>query len=470
MAQAEFFHQMCANVEMRPSDWPCAITETRTVAAQVGSSLFTWVAVALSGALLAASGRRYTWAIPTAFAAVATVIDVSDNSERLFGVTSLPIGSGHPSGFWFEHPVASVAGDLLLVSIPAAAVAFVLRPSRRLPAPAPKRHASWVATCSVVGAIAGMQMLWSHLQIPHLVQPSFGHSLVATGLIALTAAMLGTDRRFWPWALVPAAILLSLGPTMAVAGIPARFVTLTWFAAVAPLGFGGMIGSLWRPIAMRLSGERTPTVRTPVRRPLRPVVVLHALAIGMLAASLIAVRNDPLPYQLAMGLPTYLGVRDAAFDTRTEMNLLLAIEALERHEAEHGSFAGFDVADGERLAPEMDWTDRGRVAWPLRISLADVSRTQATVVVRSATGSVFCARTDGASATYGSAAPRGHGFRDPTVVSRAVAACDERTLTSDVVATVDLDAMCAVADEYSLMPCRAVQRNVADDLASPTID
>ena len=71
-AQVESLHEMCANLEMRPADWPCAIDQTRTVAAQVGSSLFTWLAVAASGVLLAASGRRYTWAIPTVLAAVAT--------------------------------------------------------------------------------------------------------------------------------------------------------------------------------------------------------------------------------------------------------------------------------------------------------------------------------------------------------------------------------------------------------------
>ena len=112
--------------------------------------------------------------------------------------------------------------------------------------------------------------------------------------------MLGTDRRFWPWALVPAAILLSLGPTMAVAGLPAGFVTLSWFASVAPLGVAALLGSSWRPIAMRLSGgARVRPVRTPATRRLRPVVVLHALAIGMLAVSLIAVRNDPLPIQIS---------------------------------------------------------------------------------------------------------------------------------------------------------------------------
>ena len=328
-------------------------------------------------------------------------------------MTSLPIGSGHPTSFWFDRPLASVAVDLVLVSIPAAAVAFVVRPPRRPPAAAPKRHASWVATFAVVGGIAAMQMLWPRLPISHLVQTNFEHSLVATGVIALTAAMLGTDRRFWPWALVPAAILLSLGPTMAVAGLPARFVTLSWFASVAPLGLAALLGSAWRPIAMRLSGgEGARAVRTPTPRRLRPIVVLDALGVGMLAVSLIAVRNDPLPIQISASLPTFLGVREVAFDARTEMNLLLAVDALERYRAERGSFAGFDADAGERLAQEMAWTDRMQVAWPLRVSVAEVSRSDATVVIRSATGSVFCARTDGSSATYGSAAPRGHGFRD----------------------------------------------------------
>ena len=54
-------------------------------------------------------------------------------------------------------------------------------------------------------------------------------------------------------------------------------------------------------------------------------------------------------------------------------------------------------------------------------------------------------------------------------MTRAIAACDARPLTPDVAATVDLDAMCALVDEQSLMLCRAVQRKISVDLASPTI-
>lgn len=44
-AQVDAFHEICANLEMRPSDRPCAMTETRAGAAQIGSWLFTWLAV-----------------------------------------------------------------------------------------------------------------------------------------------------------------------------------------------------------------------------------------------------------------------------------------------------------------------------------------------------------------------------------------------------------------------------------------
>jgi len=144
---------------------------------------------------------------------------------------------------------------------------------------------------------------------------------------------------------------------MALAAIPSRYVALSWFSGVLPLMAAGFIGSLWRPIAMRLSGDRTRPGERSVAR-LRPTAVLNASAVALLAVSMIAVRADPLGVQIATALPTYLGEREVAMDVRTKMNLLEAVGALERYHAEQGTFAGFDAAMGESLAPDLRWLDR----------------------------------------------------------------------------------------------------------------
>src|SRR6185436_5236941 len=151
--------------QMAPSDWPCAISSTRVLWSQVGSSLLTFLAIALPGAILAASGRRFTWAIPVGLAAVATglVLELAPGSpsgEQRFGVASMPMAFGGASGsFLVTHPSVAIAMDLVLVSVPALAIAFVVRPTRRPRATTPKRHASWVATFVVAGALAAMWML-----------------------------------------------------------------------------------------------------------------------------------------------------------------------------------------------------------------------------------------------------------------------------------------------------------------------
>ena len=56
-------------------------------------------------------------------------------------------------------------------------------------------------------------------------------------------AMLGTDRRWWPWALVPVAVVLSLGPAMLVMSLPTTLTAFSWFAGVVPLVCAGFVGS-----------------------------------------------------------------------------------------------------------------------------------------------------------------------------------------------------------------------------------
>ena len=200
-AQFESFREWCTRFEMAPGDWPCAIGHTHIVVSLVASSLLTGLALAIPGVLLVASGRRFTSLIPVTLGATATGVAVVFSPgavERLFGVNQSVIGSGDPGGYWFTHPVLAGVVDLVLVSVPAIAVAVLVRPARR-PRPVEiRRHASWVATFAVVGTIAIFRIALTHVPDEDLFVTATSFTLVATGTMALFGAMLGTDRRWWP--------------------------------------------------------------------------------------------------------------------------------------------------------------------------------------------------------------------------------------------------------------------------------
>lgn len=470
-AEYESFRSWCTRFEMAPGDWPCAIGHTHIVVALVASSLLTGLALAIPGLLLAASGRRFTSLIPMTLAALATGVAVAlspGGSERLFGVNQSVIGSGDPGGYWFAHPVLAGVVDLVLVSVPAIAVAVLMRPARR-PRPIEiRRHASWVATFAIVGTIAIFRIALTHVPGEDLFATATSFTLIATGTMALFGAMLGTDRRWWPWALVPAALFLSLGPTMAIASIPTNFTALTWFASVLPLAVSGFIGSLWRPTAERLSGVRVARPRTAgTSRTVRPIAVLNAAAAGLLAVSLLAVRYDPLPVQISASLPTFLGQRVLAQDVRAKTNLSGAIAVAETYRDANGTFEGFDAAAGELAAPEFRWLDRV-THQPLVLTVASADENSVRFLTQSASGPMFCMQRTSDGITYGVAEHRPPSEAGPTLAERATLACGSTRYTAQALAMFDVDQMCdGVSDDGTLI-CRGAQKLIRETLASPT--
>jgi hypothetical protein len=471
-AEFESFRGWCTRVEMVPGDWPCAIGQTHIVVALVASSLLTGLALAVPGLLLAASGRRLSSLIPVTLGAVATGVEAMlspAGSERLFGVNQSLIGSGDPGGYWFAHPVLAAVVDLILVSVPAVAIVLLVRPVRRPRHIAIRRHASWVATFAVVGTIAIFRMALARVPGEELFAPALSFTLISTGTMALFGAMLGTDRRWWPWALVPAAFFLSLGPTMAVASIPTTLTALTWFASVLPLAVVGFIGSLWRPIAERLSGVRVawPLVMSSPRT-VRPTTVLNAAAVALLVVSLLAVRYDPLPVQIATPLPTFLGARVLAQDVRTMTNLWEAIDVAESYREANGTFDGFDAAAGEVVAPAFRWLDRV-THQPLVLTVASANEDSVRFLAQSASGPMFCMQRTDEGVTYGVAEQRPPSEAGPTLADRAMLACGSTPFTPRALAMFDLGAMCEGADDQVILLCRSVQKLIRETLASPTV-
>lgn len=461
------FAHWCGDL-LLPRDWHCRLTETDFLLTYAGGSLLIGLGLAVPGVVLAASGRRLSAVLPVALAAAAAwmivVLDGRGGSNQLFGLAESFAGSSRETSFWHLHTEAAILADVALVSVPALAVAFVLRPpGRPRPADLP-RHAAWASTIAIGAAIAVIRVVWADLPYERYLSAPLDDVAISIGLMALFGSMLGTDRRWWPWALVPMAVLLSLGPATAVMSIPTTYTAFTWFGDALPLTVIGLVASLWRPLATRFArrraepaGAATATARPSVRPRVRPVVVLNALAGTLLLVSVLAARMDPLPFQISTVLPTYLGARELAQDVRTKTNLSEAVAAMEAYRTEHGTYLGFDASVGETTVPELAWSD-GPTGEELVVRITEASSTTAQVVARSGSRSVFCAQTLGAGITYGEAG-RGQ-------VGLARAACGSTPLTSDALRMLDVEGLCVGVDD-AIVLCRSVQRLIRETLATP---
>ncbi|MGH2590526.1 MAG: hypothetical protein ACRDGW_06990, partial [Actinomycetota bacterium] len=381
------FAAMCGDL-LQAGDWHCRLTENDFLLSFAGGSLLIGLGLAVPGVVLAASGRRLSAVLPVALAAAGAwaivVLDGRAGSNQLFGIAETFASSGGRSAFWRVHTEAAILADVVLVSVPAFAVAYVLRPPRRPPPADLPRHAVWASTITIGAAIAAIRVGWADLPHEQYLSAPLDDVAISMAVMALFGSMLGTDRRWWPWALAPAAVLLSLGPATAVMSIPSNLTAFTWFADALPLFVVGFAASLWRPLAMRFARRRAepahPATETATRR-MRPVVVLNAFAGSLLLVTVFAARFDPLGIQIATSLPTYLGARELAQDVRTKTNLTLAIAAMDEYRAEHGTYRGFDNGAGESRVPELAWSDVP-TGEELVVRITEASRTGAQVIAR----------------------------------------------------------------------------------------
>ncbi len=447
---------------MRPGDWPCRVTASDFLWSYTGGSILIWFGLATPGIVLAASGRRASSLTPSAVAAVGAIVisavALPSGSTQPFGIADTFFASGEVGRFWSVHTALTIVFDLVLVSTPALAVAFVLRPRRRPRPPALPRHAVWASTLTIGAAIAVIRIAWPSLPHEEFFSGPFDDIALSMAVMVLFGAMLGTDRRWWPWALVPAAVLLSLGPATALMSIPSNLTTFMWFADALPLAFVGLVASLWRPLTIRFAGRRaadSPSIEASA--PTHPrTLLLHASAAGLLVVSILAAGLDPLGIEIATPLPTYLGPRELAQDVRTKMNLIQAIDAMKSYRAERGTFRGFDAAAGERLAPELRWSDSA-TGDTLLVRIARTTAATGQVVALSGSGSAFCAETSSAGVTYGVA--------ESVALARAV--CGSEQLDTAALRMIDIDTFCDDADDTAIVLCRHVQRLLREILASP---
>lgn len=93
---------------------------------------------------------------------------------------------------------------------------------------------------------------------------------------------------------------------------------------------------------------------------------------------------------IAIGLPTFLGLRKRAQDRAAQSDLRNALTAAKAYYTDDETFVGFNAAEGELIEPSLEWVNGGPAVDPRKvyIKLADVDEFVATA--KSASGEVFC--------------------------------------------------------------------------------
>ena len=492
---------LCSRLAMHPGDWPCRVTDANTVLVYVVGSLSVGVGLAIPCMVLASTGRRVTalvpLALPVAIAALWSMTSALWYMEaRAYGRPYLgmwpTLGTGAPTTFWFRHTALATAVDMLLLAAPAVAVVVFARPARERPA----ARGSWLSTINALAicAAGSAVLLWGSVAVArHLWPAEFaftsgepGGWIVPAVAMATFGALLGRDRRWWPWIFAPVAVLLT-GATMTVLMSSVEHVwNLSGFGAAIPYFGIGLICSFVQPLALRLSRGRAPVGIEPIAafeeqadpaepgqevrgvRRVRPRVLAAGAAAALLVVSASAFLLDPSPARYAEVVPTYLGARTYVQDLRTRTDLWRGMVAVDRYRNRHGSLAGFDAATARAAAPAVAWTD-GIPASSPQIGLAFLRFGRwPTLVSFSESGTAYCARDGLAGITYGTYEARSGQHLGPArVFIEAMATCDSAPLTPAAMRPFPVGQLCDGAADDALVICRGVQNMLRRMMETP---
>jgi hypothetical protein len=443
-------------------DWFCHPIPWTARTGFVAASLLAAAAFALPCAILAATGRRLSALAPLLALPLVTHPAMLYANDLLWW-----------QGTWPASRVAGILVSVALILVPAGLVIAVRRPR------IPSRVRIPVVAAAAAGITCGLAILPIRYPTDAMFERHFamiGGSFDSRSFLwpavamALFAAVLGPDRRWWPWTLAPAALLLSFAPAAALLVGPEGILDWSLFGAVVPLFLVGLVWSAWRPlaftIARRLDRARPAVVgegvvdgsavapRDPARH--RPAIV-GGFAAAVLCLSLVVFVADPLPAQIGTALPTYLGVRGSVGDLRMKMNLRTAMEAMDRYRSETGSYEGFDEAAGVELEPTLAWTTRSTMT-PLRVWIVDAGTDVARVAGVSDSGNAFCLQRTSDGLTYGTARGEFGGSEQEAALRAAISACDRAPWTDAALQAPPWRTMCTGLDRAGgYLICRMVQ-------------
>ena len=456
------------------ADWFCRPLPGTLRGAYSGALLLVAAGLVLPAAILAATGRRLTAIVPL-LVAPAVTFQSALIYDRWWA------GTWRDDG-WTVHVVTA----LLLLAPVIAVMLLVRRRDRatRRSVPLLACAAAWLA---LAAPIAGIAKVAHDMSLRH--DEVLGGTLGPTGLVASTAvviglfgALLGPDRRWWPWSLVPVAFLLSAGPSLLLMQQgPNRWTDWSRFGAVVPLFAVGLVASAWRPLAERIGARIRPddaTTQGVAERPaewtpravvdptrVRPTVVLNALGAGLLIVSLVLFRADPLPAQIGVALPTFVGARASISDLRTRQLLRQALTDMDTFRSEEGSYRGFDDVVAGEIDPVLTWRTGAADPVPdgshvLTMGIATATSTTARIVAVSPSGNAFCIQRDASGVSYGSGSGpgRSNGATSERSIDRALAACGSTPWSSAALRPFPIASMCDGLDpESGYLICRMVQ-------------
>src|SRR5205085_1166212 len=204
-------------LQMQPQDWVCRADSGRTVGVYLVASLLVWFGLAIPCAVLASSGRKLAAFAPLLVLCVlpfvwgtwawATVAQSSSPDATYLG--ALDFGSLMGSGQL--HTTGGPILDLLLVALPAL---FVPSRTRVIEPPFWKRYAPRLAIVVCIGASVGVVWIAQTMNLvprSSLWLSGTGEWFTPAAIMFVFGALLGRERRCWPWIFAPAGILLSLG-------------------------------------------------------------------------------------------------------------------------------------------------------------------------------------------------------------------------------------------------------------------
>ena len=274
-------------------------------------------------------------------------------------------------------------------------------------------------------------------------------------MIGVFGALLGPDRRWWPWSLAPIAFLLSGAVPLAFAvgpGEPNR--TVIWgMLGLVPLLVGiALVGSAWRPLAgvfsrsrafsratawspagwrtERVSMRRDPDLPTRATRRVRPTAVLNGIALALVILSMTAFENDPWIVRIGTQISSSdILMRTMAQDVRTRRNLREALGVMDTYRADHGTYSGFTAAAGRAALPSIRW-HAGPVVTktrPLTVAVLGASADHARLAAMSSSGAAFCLERTAVGIRYGKSSK---GLNTTHAFRSAVAACGSELWTS----------------------------------------
>jgi hypothetical protein len=451
-----------ANVGPVKLDWFCQPLPWTAHAATIAGLLLYALGFVIPGVVLAATGRRQTAFLPLLAAPVAVA---SGAFVEL---------SWWTEGTWPGGALPTIAATILVMAIPVGAVMVAMRTRRKEPAiPLAVSALSWLILAVPLAAVGrvsagAFEHHWASLG------GTLGPTALRPGAVAavlLFGALLGPDRRFWPWSIVLTAVFLSGAPSIMVAPAPWQLIDWSQFAGVVPLALLGIIASAWRPLAVWLTEHVARTDRQvpvvvggPAReaRTFRPALVANAAAAALLLISVIAFRADPLPDQLAIAAPTFAGLRVRAEDLQARVTLHDASLDLKRYASSNGSFSGFHPSSSP--AGDAVWVrhlSMGEELPQITVDLADGHR--ARLLALTMTGSVVCLDLDGGAMTYGSDEGRLGDIARTAAGARA--ACGDERWTAASLAPLPVHGMCDELEPYGGYDvCRAVEVQITNEL------